>query len=178
MAKRYNPFAEKPRMGAPSIYTPELAAEICRRLRVGRSLYSVCEDADMPNRSTVFDWLHDRDDFADQYARAKMQSADADADQAERTREAMADGRLDPNAGRVILDAIKWSAAHKQPKKYGTLRVGGSDGGAIPLRFDSLTDAQLAQFAQRLRTSPDEGSEAEPAGPGGGGDNPPPEGGL
>jgi terminase small subunit-like protein len=171
MAKRYDPFAEKPRRGAPSIYTPELAAEICKRLRGGRSLYSVCEDADMPNRSTVFDWLHDRDDFADQYARAKVASADADAEKGERITEAVSEGRLDPNAGRVALDGVKWTSAHKQPKRFGVQRhtVGGEGGGAIPLRFESLSDAQLAQFIARLDHAAESGPSDDSAGEGGGG---------
>jgi hypothetical protein len=43
--------------GRPSIYTPELAAEICTRLCDPRSLRSVCEDPDMPDRSTVLYWV-------------------------------------------------------------------------------------------------------------------------
>jgi hypothetical protein len=178
MPKRYDPFATKRRPGAPSIYTPELAAEICRRIKSGRGLYSICdEDADMPHLSTVYDWLHAHDDFAEMYARAKVLSADADAEKAERIADAVAQGKLDPNAGRVAIDGIKWTTAHKQPKRFGVQRHehGGADGGAIPLRFESLSDAQLAQFISRIDASAVErAAAAESAG--GGGTGAPPEG--
>jgi hypothetical protein len=30
------------------------------------------------------------------------------------------DGKLDFNAGRVVIDAKKWSSAHRAPRRYGT----------------------------------------------------------
>ena len=34
--------------GTPSVYTPELAEEICARLSAGESLKSICRDPGMP----------------------------------------------------------------------------------------------------------------------------------
>lgn len=70
-------------MGRPTIYTPELRKELCRRLASGRTLRSVCRDEDMPCREKVEDWLIDcdneekkdkpwvSDDFVRHYARAR-----------------------------------------------------------------------------------------------------------
>lgn len=74
--------------GRPSIYTPELRAELCSRLAEGRTLRSVCRDDDMPHRRTVEEWLMDLpneenkgkpwiiDDFMSHYTRAREVQAD------------------------------------------------------------------------------------------------------
>lgn len=70
-------------MGRPTIYTPELRAEFCRRLAGGRTKRSVCRDDDMPDRDTIERWLMDLpneenkgkawiiDDFYGHYAQAR-----------------------------------------------------------------------------------------------------------
>lgn len=73
--------------GRPSIYTPELRAELCARLAEGRTLRSVCRDDDMPCRRTVTAWLlldyekkedHPavHDDFLRHYTRAREEQQD------------------------------------------------------------------------------------------------------
>jgi hypothetical protein len=58
--------------GRPSIYSDELAAEICGRIASGETLVAICEDEDMPNRRTVTKWLmEDRGGFYAQYSRAR-----------------------------------------------------------------------------------------------------------
>ena len=60
----------KPR-GRPSKYTPELAAEICRRIADGETLSAICSDDGMPPASTVRQWaLDDTQGFAALSARA------------------------------------------------------------------------------------------------------------
>jgi hypothetical protein len=140
---------------------------------MGRSLYAICnDDADMPTRQTVFNWMHAHDEFFDQYMRAKEASATADAEKADHIADLASQGKIDANAARVAGDIIKWSTAHKQPKRFGkvtTTRHSGEDGGAIPLRFESLSDAQLSQFIDRLA---DFAARAGRAGGGEGGTGP------
>lgn len=58
--------------GRPSVYSPEIAAEICSRLADGETLRSVCRDEKMPSESTVRGWaLNDHEGFSAQYARAR-----------------------------------------------------------------------------------------------------------
>ena len=35
--------------------------------------------------------------------------------------DAVIDGRIDPNAGRVAIDGLKWTSAKLAPKKYGDI---------------------------------------------------------
>lgn len=58
--------------GRPSLYTEELAAEICARLASGEPLRQVCRDAHMPDESTVREWaIDDREGFSPRYMRAR-----------------------------------------------------------------------------------------------------------
>lgn len=57
--------------GRPLTYTPEIGAEICRRISLGESLRAVCRTEGMPDESTVRRWaLDDVQGFSPQYTRA------------------------------------------------------------------------------------------------------------
>ena len=65
------------KVGRPSSYSPELAAEICRRMaEANASLVVVCRDPDMPSRDTVYAWLREHPAFSDNYARATQDRRD------------------------------------------------------------------------------------------------------
>jgi len=65
-----------------TLYTKELAEEICRRLATGRSLNSIAADPGMPAACTVFNWARkDVDGFAAAYARARTIGYEALADE-------------------------------------------------------------------------------------------------
>lgn len=63
--------------GRPSIFSEELADEICERIADGESLRSICRDDEMPSKATVFRWLAEKQDFQDQYTRAREAQADS-----------------------------------------------------------------------------------------------------
>lgn len=53
-------------------YTPELSAEICRRVASGEMLKAICEEQSMPPISSVLDWIEETDkaEFKRAYVRA------------------------------------------------------------------------------------------------------------
>ena len=53
-------------------YSPEIADLICERLMEGASLRQICQDANMPARSTIFVWLEEHEDFARSYTLARQ----------------------------------------------------------------------------------------------------------
>jgi len=75
------------KMGRPTIYSLELATELCGYLAMGESLRTACARKGMPSVKTVFLWLSEsneelwRDDFLHQYTRAKQEAADAMAEE-------------------------------------------------------------------------------------------------
>lgn len=137
-------MAAKP--GRPSIYTPELATEICARMSEGRSLRSVCRDEDMPDIRTVMRWLGDpeKQEFCQQYAHARESLADA---LVEETLD-LADG-CDPESGavnkaRLQVDTRKWFASKVAARKYGDkLALGGDPDAPVKVEV-SLSEAGRA----------------------------------
>lgn len=109
---------------------------LCERIAEGESLRSICDDADMPNKSSVFRWLGSNDELRDQYARAREAQADslfddilgiADDGRNDWMKRKNADGDAIgwQENGEAIrrsqlrIDARKWMAGKLRPKKYG-----------------------------------------------------------
>lgn len=140
---------EKPKIGRPSDFSQEIAAEICDRLCAGESLRTICRDDHMPACSTVFVWLSKHEAFAEQYARARDVQADAIFEEildiADDARNDWMERRGENDAGwqangehiqrsRLRVDARKWMAGKLAPKKYGEkaqVEVSGKDGGPV-----------------------------------------------
>src|SRR5215475_2472999 len=53
-------------------YSPEIADLICDRIMDGASLRQICQDANMPARSTIFVWLEEHEGFARSYTLARQ----------------------------------------------------------------------------------------------------------
>jgi hypothetical protein len=145
-------------VGAPSIFSQELADEICRQMATGRSLRSVCREKGMPDLSTVIRWLAKEgpkwDEFRTQYTRAREAMADA---MAEELLEISDDGsndwmdrqRQDGSTERVLdhehvqrsklrVDTRKWLASKVAPKKYGERITQEHTGDGLTALADAL----------------------------------------
>lgn len=120
--------------GRPSVFTEEVADEICERIADGESLRRICSDDDMPSKSTVFKWLNEKPSFSDQYTRAREAQADSLFDEildiADDARNDWMERNGQEDIGyqvngehvqrtRLRLDARKWMAGKLKPKKYG-----------------------------------------------------------
>jgi hypothetical protein len=73
---------EKKERGRPTIYSEEIAKQVCTETAQGKSLRSICKNNDLPHRHTIMYWLQDEDkvDFFDRYTRAKLIRAECMAD--------------------------------------------------------------------------------------------------
>lgn len=105
--------------GRPSIKTPELVDEICQRIAEGRSVASVARDDDMPDHKTIWRWLNADEAFGQRYARAIQARAMAHADRIADVTAGVLAGQIQPDAARVALDGMKWTASRLLPKVYG-----------------------------------------------------------
>lgn len=119
-------------MGRPSLYSDELATEICTRC-VMDSLHKVAQSEDMPAESTIYLWLVEHGEFSEKYARAREARAFRRAESVDGIMEAVREGRLDPTAGRLLLDAIKWQTAKENSKAFGDkVQHANADGTNLP----------------------------------------------
>jgi hypothetical protein len=129
------------------MYTPELAAEVCRRISEGESLRSVCRDESMPSTSTVMKWARQMPEFAQQYAKAREAllehwaeeiteiADDGSNDWMERRKQEgeepagwVANGEH-INRSRLRVDTRKWLLSKLAPRKYGDrMDLTNSDG--------------------------------------------------
>ena len=90
---------------------------ICQRIAKGESLVAICEEESMPGYSTVMRWLQEDETggVRDMYALAREGQADHNVD----TMLAVARTEDDVQRARLIVDTMKWSAAHLKPNRYG-----------------------------------------------------------
>ncbi len=58
-------------------------------------------------------------DFHDMYARAREDAADTLADEIITLARRVENGELNPHAGLVVIDALKWIASKLKPREYG-----------------------------------------------------------
>lgn len=121
-------------------FSEDVIAQICELIAEGKSIRAICKRKGMPAMSTVFKWLSQDEEFAEQYARAKDQQADnlfeevlEIADEAKPETVAVA---------KLKIDARKWMAGKLRPKKYGDkleLDHHSSDGSMTPVVIELVT---------------------------------------
>jgi len=80
MPKSDQPVPKK--IGRPSKYTPELAAEICERLSNGEPLRQICRDEHMPAWTAIYAWSAKDAVLSERIARAREMGFDAIAEEA------------------------------------------------------------------------------------------------
>lgn len=133
------------KIGAPTTFNQRTADLICMMLSEGLSLRQILKadkTGTLPAQSTVYEWLLRHPSFAEQYARAREEQADTNADEILEIADEMPPEYTDEK-GRTSLDqtyiqwqknrieARKWTAAKLRPKKYGDrFAVEGVEGGA------------------------------------------------
>jgi hypothetical protein len=133
-------------MGRPCTFNPITAERVCQRLAAGESLSRICDDEDMPAKSTVTGWvLADHEGFAAQYARAREAQAEHYAEEIVQ----IADTEGDSAKARNRIDARKWTASKLLPKRYGD-RVELEHSGSIQSVSDEQIDKRLTELLARL----------------------------
>lgn len=121
--------------------------------------------------ATLFKWLREHDSFSEQYAKAKLESADALVEDMldiadnqceiplykdglpvldENDDQVMVRDSVAVNHARLRVDTRKWAASKLKPKKYGD-KVFNEHSGSIG-NYSEMTKEELdAKVQQRLR---------------------------
>lgn len=142
--------APKKKIGRPSKYTPELAAEICERLSNGEPLRQICRDDHMPNWSVVYDWMARDETLSQHIACAREQGQDAMAERAyaemyDEPERILSEGGSRIDSGYVQLVKARAEITLKMlakwnPKKYGD-RVQLAGDADSPIKVEATLEA-------------------------------------
>jgi hypothetical protein len=140
--------------GRPTLYSLEIALEICDRIADGESLVKICSDAKMPKKTAVYEWLLRHKEFAEIYARAREDQADTLADEIHAISDELPQQIVDDKGKtrydsayvqwqKNRVDARKWVAAKLKPKKYSDriAHVGDNEADSININvniFDEM----------------------------------------
>jgi hypothetical protein len=120
------------KIGRPTIFTQDIADEICKRMANGETLRKIVLDEHMPVSSAIYRWLDTNQTFKEQYTQARIKQADYYAEMI--VDEAF--GSHDAAIGRLRMDALKWAASKIAPKKYGDkVEVEQTGGTALTVSF-------------------------------------------
>lgn len=126
----------------PSIYTDELFNEVCGLVAIGKTIREISETLGV-SVGVIMKWAA-KEANSEQYTRAR--EAASDIFESHIIDAAMATTPEKAAADRVKIDALKWVAARRSPKKYGdssTVKVGG-DG--TPIKIQNVTDLSDEQL--------------------------------
>ena len=127
--------------GRPSVFTPELADEICSRLANGESLRAICNtdrDDFIPSIGTVIRWVNENPKFQKQYATAREIQAETLADDIVSIADGPTDGddSIKTARDRLRVDSRKWVASKLLPKRYGDKLAVSGDADGDPIRAE------------------------------------------
>jgi hypothetical protein len=159
------------KMGRPTIYSEDLADNICLKLSLGQSLRSICFEDGMPAQSQVYLWLLKYPDFQEKYIRAREEQAETHADEiVDISDETPQTKEIKDRNGKVIeialdsayiawqknrIEARKWNAAKQRPKKYGDkVQLSGDAENPLAVTADvTLFDAILDNLEAKRQIS-------------------------
>jgi hypothetical protein len=149
--------AVRPKIGRPSKYTPELAAEICERLGNGEPLRQICRDDHMPAWQKIYEWMGKDDALGERgtglsgaIARAREVGQDAIAEQIWLDMIQEPERILSEGGGRIDPGFVQWQKAKAEiglkllakwnPKRYGD-RVALAGDADSPIKIEAETQA-------------------------------------
>jgi hypothetical protein len=107
-----------PCRGRPTLYSTELALEICNRIAEGTPLTKICLSPDIPSYRTVLLWRAEKPEFLQLYKASREDAADTLADRIIELAELVLTGEVEANKARVAIDALRWTASKLKPKTY------------------------------------------------------------
>lgn len=151
----------KPKMGRPSKYSPELAAEICQRLSEGEPLRQICRDDHMPAWQKIYEWMQKDLELSGAIARAREVGQDAIAEQIWIDMQLEPERILSEGGGRIdsgYVQLIKARAdiglkllAKWNPKRYGDrVELAGDKENPLHINAQVETKSLFSSILQNL----------------------------
>jgi len=148
-------------VGRRTTFTAEVGRKICELLADGHSLLAISKMPGMPKISTLQGWAWNADwsdeSFVVNYARARALQAHREFDELKDLENEVKEGTLDPRAGQVVMDDIKWRLSKMLPGVYGE-RQHIEHSGSV--KHETVKDMAPEWMVERL-AAPVEAEQAE-----------------
>lgn len=93
-------------MPRTTTYQPQIANSICEQIANGASLRSICDNPNMPNKSTIFRWLNKYPDFNALYRQAMKWRLEYYLDRVLEIADSATEETL--KANQLQIDSLKW----------------------------------------------------------------------
>lgn len=149
--------------GRPTLYSDDLVATIINRVAEGEAIRQICRDPEMPNRSTVYKWLDENEEFSNRYTRAAALrqdelfdemfdiADDSTNDWMEREGYEQVNGEAIARS-RLRIETRKWALAKMQPTKYGDkiAHVGGDPKKDDPIQLEVSPSDRLKDMVNTI----------------------------
>lgn len=127
-------------MTTTTTYTPDQAAKFCAAVADGKSIRSVCKQAGMPSKATVFRWLREQPEFAKMYEIATDERADTIIDEIVEIADNCKADADSIRKAKLRIHARVEQAQRMKPRKYGNqLQLTGEGGGAVKVSVKDYT---------------------------------------
>lgn len=107
-------------MARPSEYNFLLAQEICEDVANGFNIKTVLKSRDeYPSFPTWCKWKRENDELLNLYTRSIQDKSESVDEEIDHIYDEIKAGNIEPAAGRILIDTLKWKAAKYYPKMFG-----------------------------------------------------------
>ena len=134
-------------MASQSNYSPKTVERICRLVAEGQTLRQIEAKIGVP-MGTMLRWIA-KEEHTEQYTRARESASDIYETYI--IEAAMTVSPETAAADRVKIDALKWVAARRAPKKYGDNQKIDLNVNKLAEMSDEQLDNVIAQATERLK---------------------------
>src|SRR5438046_848354 len=104
------------RIGRPALKTPELCAEICRRLAEGETMQAILKEPGMPAWTTVHDWKKADESFRQELMSAREEQGEVWAEEVKTLSDDELDTHEEIGRARLRMQSRQWLAGKFNPQ--------------------------------------------------------------
>lgn len=130
-------------MARPSEYDFKLCEKICESVAEGFNIKTVLKsEKDYPDFSTWCRWKREHEELYNLYTRSIQDKAESVDEEIDSIYDQIKAKEIDPAAGRLLIDTLKWKAAKYYPKMFGEKTAVEHSGQIKTERSISLEEAK------------------------------------
>ncbi len=130
--------------GRPTIFSEEIATQVCTRIASGETVANICERDGMPTRDTFYRWKREKPGFSDKVTRAREERLEADRERLQELADmALNPDGLDHNRLNTAINAIDKAARLTAPKTQRHEITGRGGGPVQHIDLSNASDEQL-----------------------------------